>query len=119
VTVTARRRALGRAGEDAAAAWYQGRGYVVLDRNWRAPGGTGELDLVAARADVVVFCEVKARSTGRYGSGLAAVDVRKQRRVRTLAVRWLAAQDRHWDRVRFDVVDVDARGHLRVVEAAF
>jgi putative endonuclease len=117
--VTARRRTLGRAGEDAAAAWYEAHGYAVLDRNWRPAGGRGELDLVAARSGLVVFCEVKARSTSRYGSGFDAVGHRKQQRVRALGVAWLAAQDRHWARLRFDVVDVDARGHLRIVEAAF
>ena len=117
--MTARRLALGRAGEDAAAAWYEAHGYEVLARNWRA--GRGELDLVAARPGVglVVFCEVKTRSSARYGSGFAAVDRRKQQRLRALALQWLAAQDRHWSDLRFDVVDVDARGHLQVLEAAF
>lgn len=117
--MTARRRAFGQAGEDAAATWYRARGYEVLARNWRVPGG--ELDLVAARPaeGLLVFCEVKARSSGRYGSGFDAVDGRKQRRLRALAGQWLAAQERHWDQLRFDVVDVDARGHLKVREAAF
>ena len=117
--MTAGRSALGRAGEDAAAAWYLAHGYEVLDRNWRV--ARGELDLVAARPAVglVVFCEVKTRSTDRYGSGFAAVDERKQQRLRSLALRWLAAQDRRWPELRFDVVDVDARGHLRVLEGAF
>lgn len=117
--MTARRRALGTFGEDAAAAWYEANGYVVLDRNWRI--ARGELDIVAARPaeGLVVFCEVKTRSSDRYGSGLEAVDRRKQQRLRSLATGWLAAQDRRWPRLRFDVIDVDARGHLRVVESAF
>jgi putative endonuclease len=117
--VTARRRAFGRAGEDAAAAWYESRGFDVLARNWRVR--SGELDLVVARPaeGLVVFCEVKARTGSRYGSGLDAVDRRKQQRLRSLALQWLASQDRRWAHLRFDVVDVDARGHLRVVEAAF
>ena len=117
--MTAHRSALGRAGEEAAAAWYLAQGYDVLDRNWRV--ARGELDLVAARPahGLVVFCEVKTRSSDRYGSGFAAVDRRKQQRLRSLALAWLAAQDRHWRELRFDVVDVDARGHLQVLEAAF
>ena len=34
--VTVARRALGIAGEDAAAAWYVANGYEVVARNWRA-----------------------------------------------------------------------------------
>ena len=117
--MTARRLALGRAGEDAAAAWYRAHGLEVLDRNWRV--ARGELDIVAADVarGLVVFCEVKTRSSARYGSGFAAVDRRKQQRLRSLALQWLAAQDRYWPELRFDVIDVDARGHLQVIEAAF
>lgn len=119
--MTASRRDLGRAGEDAAADWYRAQGYDVLDRNWRPPGGRGELDIVAARRPLglIVFSEVKTRSTDRYGSGFTAVDHRKQQRLRALALRWLANQDRHWSELRFDVVDVDARGHLQVRQSAF
>ena len=45
--------ALGRAGEDLAADWYIARGYQIVERNWRSK--VGELDLVCARGDVVVF----------------------------------------------------------------
>lgn len=119
--MTAPRRTLGRAGEDAAAAWYEAHGYEVVDRNWRPAGGGGELDIVATRRQqgLVVFSEVKTRSTARYGSGFAAVDHRKQQRLRTLALRWLSQQDRHWPDLRFDVVDVDGRGHVQVRTGAF
>src|SRR5688572_26949746 len=59
------RQARGRFGEDEAARWYAKAGYLVLDRNWRCD--IGELDLVLSRAGIVVFCEVKARASDRYG----------------------------------------------------
>jgi putative endonuclease len=46
--VTRARLALGAAGEDLAAAWYEARGYQVLARNWRCR--EGELDLILRRA---------------------------------------------------------------------
>lgn len=123
-------RDLGRRGEDAAAQWYEAAGYRVLDRNWRCEHG--ELDLVVGRGGAVVFVEVKARSSGRYGSGFDAVGWAKQRRLRRLASVWLAERRQARGRaggpsgpgsfgaeVRFDVVDVDARGHVRVREACF
>jgi putative endonuclease len=75
----------------------------VLDRNWRCQAG--EIDLVVAAAGTVVFVEVKARASDRYGSASLAVDRRKQGRLRVLAARWLAEHGHHGD-VRFDVVAI-------------
>jgi len=87
----------------------------VLDRNWRVRGG--ELDLVLARGDEIVFCEVKTRSSARFGSGLEAVGARKRQFLRRTAVSWLDAHDRR-GRLRFDVAAVTG-GRIQVVEGAF
>lgn len=107
----------GRFGEAAAARWYRRAGYRVLARNWHCR--EGELDLVVARGDAVAFVEVKARSSGRFGTGAEAVDHRKQRRIRTAAIRWLDQEPRYVDDLRFDVVEVDRRGHLEVHQDCF
>jgi len=52
----ARRRALGRAGEDAAADFLRRRGFEVLTRNYHTP--YGELDVVASVDGALVFAEV-------------------------------------------------------------
>jgi putative endonuclease len=87
----------------------------VVDRNWRST--TGELDLVACTASVVVFCEIKTRASDRYGPPEAAVGWAKQRRLRVLAAEWLAAHDRHGS-IRFDVVAITGV-RIAVFEAAF
>ncbi len=109
-------RALGRAGEDLAAAWYEARGYTVLERNWRCE--LGEIDLVCATGTVLVVCEVKARSTDRYGAPAEAVGRAKQLRLRRLCARYLVESGRRAAQVRFDVACVLA-GELSVVTAAF
>ncbi len=115
--MTARRQALGRAGEDAAVTWYVHRGAEVLERNWRCRDG--EIDLIVRLDTTVVFVEVKTRSSTRYGSGFAAVGHRKQATIRRVAQRWLREQEEWFESLRFDVVDVNAEGHLRVIESAF
>ena len=97
------RVALGRWGERRVARHYEAAGYVVLDQNWQVRGG--ELDLVMMRGDEIVFCEVKTRSSDRFGSGFEAVDERKQRFVRRAAMSWLDANDRR-GRLRYDVATV-------------
>ena len=113
------RRALGAAGEAAVAAWYTAAGYEVLDRNWRCR--EGELDLVVRRDQVIVFCEVKTRRNDAFGAPVEAVTAQKQRRLRTLAVRWLGEQGGGGE-LRFDVASVrPGRGRLEVevLEDAF
>ncbi|HEY8217088.1 MAG TPA: YraN family protein [Acidimicrobiia bacterium] len=107
------RRALGTDGETLAASWYESAGYVVLDRNWRCRDG--ELDLVVAGPDVVVFCEVKTRRGDGFGVPAEAVTAAKQRRIRALGARWLRERGVRVRHVRFDVVAVLARRGSRPV----
>ncbi len=95
---------LGARGERIAAAFLTDAGLHVLDSNWRCRDG--ELDLVARDGDALVFCEVKTRSGTGYGHPVEAVTWAKQRRLRTVAQRWLAAHDEHAPVLRFDVVGV-------------
>jgi putative endonuclease len=110
-------RARGEYGERRARAWYESRGFVVLDANWR-DGRGGELDLVVARGGLLVFCEVKARASAAYGSPAEAVTPTKQARIRRLAAAWLRAHGRRADTVRFDVAAVTGSA-IDVVEGAF
>jgi putative endonuclease len=105
--MTMARRALGASGEQAAADWYVANGYQVAARNWRCR--EGELDIVAREGDALVFCEVKTRRGIGFGHPVEAVTAAKQRRLRTLAQRWLAGHDEHAPELRFDVVGVLVR----------
>lgn len=95
---------LGRYGEDVAVGHLEGAGMVVLARNWRCVHG--ELDIVARDGSTLVFCEVKTRSSSRFGSPAEAVGPVKARRIRRLALVWLAEAGRGWPELRFDVVSV-------------
>ena len=100
----ARRKALGDYGERLAARHLAERGLVVLARNWRCRDG--ELDIVAADGDVLVGCEVKTRTTTRYGSPLEAVDPLKADRINRLGRRWADEHGHTYSSVRVDVVAV-------------
>jgi len=98
---------LGAHGERVAVAYLTDAGLRVLDRNWRCR--EGELDIVAREDDALVFCEVKTRRGVGFGHPVEAVTPAKQRRLRLLAQRWLAAHDEHAPELRFDVVGVLVR----------
>ncbi len=120
------RQGLGKAGEDLAARWYVEAGYSVVARNWRPSGAgvRGEIDLVLAVGRVVVFCEVKTRTSDYFGSPAEAVNYARQRRLRTLAAVWLAQRETrvHVD-IRFDVASILAKPGfdpvIDVIEGAF
>jgi len=93
---------LGKSGEQAAADYLTSCGLRILDRNWRS--ADGEIDIVAAERRVLVVCEVKSRTSTRYGSPLEAVSRAKRSRLRRLGVQWLNAHGVRFDQVRIDVV---------------
>lgn len=97
--------AVGRFGEQLAAERLAADGLLLLDRNWRCP--EGELDIVAVEGAVLVFVEVKTRSSVAFGDPAEAVSAAKAGRLRRLALRWLAEHpDPYWPELRFDVVAI-------------
>ncbi len=95
---------LGRQGEQLAVEHLRQDGLRVLDRNWRC--AEGEIDIVAAERRSLVICEVKTRSSVRYGTPLEAVSRAKRGRLRRLAACWLVAHGVLFDEIRIDVVGV-------------
>jgi len=75
----------GREGEEKAARHLHRHGYAILDRNAR--GGRGELDIVARKADILAFVEVKCRSNRE--DCLLSVHADKQARLRSAASAWI------------------------------
>jgi putative endonuclease len=106
MTETWTRAEIGALGEQLAVEHLKSCGLEVLARNWRCR--YGELDVIAVdqQAGLVVFVEVKTRTSDRFGGVEQAVTPQKVRRLRRLAGAWLANQDRRWAQVRIDVVGV-------------
>ena len=99
---------LGRAGEDMAAGHLRRQGYEIVERNFRCR--EGELDLIARKEGVLVFCEVKTRRADRWGEPSEAVGWEKQRRIRRLAAHWMGLRAPGRVEVRFDVISIIASG---------
>lgn len=111
---------IGAHGERSVADRYRARGYRVIATNWRCR--IGELDLVAERRGVLVFCEVKSRRGDAFGVGFEAVTWRKQAKLRSVAEAFLRATGSQPHAVRFDVASVAVRGprsHVEIFEDAF
>ena len=111
--MTMQRQALGKLGEDLAVAELERRGYAILARRYRTRHG--EIDIVARDGETTVFVEVKAKETAEFGTAAEAVTVRKQRRVISMAVDYLARNHLTGKPCRFDVVAIDGVGDAAVL----
>ncbi len=115
------RQSLGRRGERAAERVLRRAGMRILHRRFRLR--IGEIDLIAAQGQRIVFVEVKTRRGRGYGFPAEAVNRRKRERMAQIAAVYL--QRRGWSGrpCRFDVVQVfvEADGSERVdhIEDAF
>ncbi|HEX5848251.1 MAG TPA: YraN family protein, partial [Rubrobacter sp.] len=94
-------RSAGARGEDLALRYLIGRGYELVERNYR--NRRGEIDLIVRKRDTIVFVEVKLRRSTGFGDPLEAVTPRKQATIRSLAEQYLADYQPDYDTLRFDV----------------
>jgi putative endonuclease len=106
----------GRSAESRAAAFLIAKGYRIVARRFRGP--VGEVDIVARRRRLLVFVEVKARSS--LDAAAESLPPRQQRRIAAAAAAWLAAHPQDAESaIRFDAVLV-APGKLpRHIPGAF
>lgn len=97
----------GRQGEDLAVEYLKKQGYRIIDRNVNTP--FGELDIICRKKSMVVFVEVKTRTSNAFGRPYEAVGPDKQRRISRSASAWLV--ERKWTEkpARFDVISVTVR----------
>lgn len=101
------RRKAGNIGEDAVCGFLVRYGYEIIKRNFTVRGG--EIDIIAEKADIIAFVEVKTRTIGSMTSAEEAVDLRKQRLIIRTAKAYLqnVAQPLQ---CRFDVATVETEG---------
>ena len=95
----------GKSAEGLAEQLLRKKGYRILERNIRLPGG--ELDMIVRYGDMLVFVEVKARRTEKYGGAPYAIHRRKEERMIKLAAQYLAQhtpETAHPRPCRFDVI---------------
>lgn len=96
----------GRWGEEVAADYLEGKGYRILERDWRS--GHRDIDIIARNVDSVIFVEVKTRRTHNFGEPYEAVDSQKQHNLLASINHYI-----HYKRLnlrpRFDIISIVAQ----------
>ncbi len=101
----ARRQAIGKWGEELAAQFLRDKGYEIVQHNVRTP--YGELDLIARRGMMIVFVEVKTRTSGSFGLPEISVGQRKIRHLLDAAEAFMQAYTGPEDEWRVDVISIE------------
>ncbi len=94
---------IGKIGEEAAANLLIGKGYKILERNYRA--GHLEVDIIALKGDIVAFVEVKTRAVNYLVSPQEAVNYQKQKLIVSAANGYMRRFHRT-EEARLDVISV-------------
>lgn len=108
----AKHNKIGKWGEQIAVDILVSKGYAVRDRNWRM--GRFELDIVAMQGNMMIFVEVKTR-TSEDNDPLASVDLRKMRRIVMAANQYLHLYELPHE-ARYDVITISGTPSDYVVE---
>lgn len=100
-----KRREAGILGEKLARDFLQGRGYDVLETNYRC--AEGEIDIVARHEDTLVFIEVRSRQGAEFGSPEESITPAKMAKLRTVSAHYLQNHENLPDSWRIDVVAIE------------
>ena len=98
---------LGKWGEEVAAAYLRDQGYVILEKDWAS--GHRDIDIIALDRDMMVFVEVKTRTSRDITDPEDAVNRHKLQQIARAINHYV--RSRRVDRdIRFDIITVV--GHM-------
>ena len=94
----------GKEGEYIAKKYLVSKGYRVLESNYR--NKIGEIDLIAFDNDILVFLEVKTRTSFKYGYAFEAVDYRKQKKIISTSLVYIKYKNYNDTQIRYDIIEI-------------
>lgn len=109
---------LGQLGEKLARRFLEERNYEIISQNFKSK--TGEIDIIAKEKkdeeeEIVVFVEVKTRTSLEFGNPSEAVNKAKQEHILKTAKYFLHSNNMEENNIRFDVIEVFIyKGRYRV-----
>lgn len=109
------KKLLGRIGEKTAVKHLKGKGFKILETNYKTR--LGEIDLIAKDGEYTVFVEVKARSSDAFGVPSEAVDKRKREKYYKVASEYLLIHGLTDTPCRFDVIEIEDGKINHIIDA--
>ncbi len=94
---------IGKKGEDLAVKFLKDKGYDILETNWRFR--KAEIDIIANDGKILVFVEVKTRSSDYFGAPASFVSARKKKLLQDAATAYMRKVNHTWE-IRFDIIGI-------------
>ena len=110
------KKLLGSKGERLTIKYLKKQGYKILEKNYR--NYIGEVDIIAKKDNNIVFVEVKARTSLRFGTPSQAVGYDKQRKYKQIALYYMQQNNVEDCVVSFAVSEV-LNGEINFINEAF
>ena len=106
---------IGKWGEDIASEYLTQKGCEILGQNVRTP--YGEIDIVVKQGDVVLFVEVKTRTSNKMGLPEESITARKREHMIACAEHYAAEHEiNHW---QIDVISIEGKPGMEPVITYF
>lgn len=103
---------LGKSGEEIAAAFLLKKGHAILARNYRFQ--KAEIDIVSKVNNLIVFTEVKTRSSKKFGEPEEAINHKKQQLLCNAASNYMDENNLKGE-VRFDIISIIQSKHQQEI----
>lgn len=109
----------GSKGELIAKNYLQTNGYKILEMNYR--NKQGEIDIIALKDDVLVFIEVKSRTSINFGYPYEAVNKKKRDKIIKTSYYFIKENNYHNYQVRYDIIEIYLTENIKInhIENAF
>ena len=104
---------IGDKGETVAVEYLQRLGYIVLETNWRH--SHKEIDIIALFENLIIFIEVKTRTSNSFGKPYEAVSEQKQEFLIDAAEYYIEQND-ILQETRFDIISIEKTGNTHHIE---
>ncbi len=95
---------IGNFGENLGKKYLENLGYEIVNSNFKCK--QGEIDLIAKNGEEIVFVEVKTRENNKFGYGIDAVDIRKQKHIKQVAQYYIYKNNLETRGIRFDILEI-------------
>ena len=103
--MTINNRSKGAKGEKIACDYLLKNGYKILETNYHY-SKFAEIDIIASKNNVLIFVEVKARSTLNYGHPLEAISPNKLKRIYMAMLNYLEHSSQNYLNYQLDIVSI-------------